>query len=340
MADVISNIVPRPFDEAGILPENFVQNEQRILENMPVRAVRPEGGAFFVDTFVMYDANHVLVPESKYSFDLFSPTITEKIGRTIAGVAVLNDAAVPSPVYIDYHCVGGAWGVSNEAIIALFNRLMSNGRPTTWKSILGKPDAFKPAHHLQDIGDLYGAEYIVAALDRNTQAFLMGDSASHDEIFRAIDDLKGGNDEAMDQRINTLREELKLYIDQRDQYVLGQLQSAVDGINGRLNTVGQQLAAMDLRITQLSTSGTEGLAQLNQALTQHIQTTNAHGVTLASLGGYTKQEVDAMVNETNNKLGNFVKKDTEENLSLSVINGQLYGYVNGAWRCIFPAQWA
>ena len=197
MADNNINPPILAFDETGELTENFIPNEEKQLANMNVRAGVPKFGAFYTKTFVMRDANNQLVDKTRYQFGMYKKLISEKIGKEICACFVITDPTVVAPVYIDYHAVGGPYGTSNELILELFNKLNGDDRPVSWPNILGKPEEYRPAAHLEDIGNMYGAEYWVAALERLTDAILMGDSASHDEIFRRIDENKNAANDAI-----------------------------------------------------------------------------------------------------------------------------------------------
>lgn len=300
MAD--PNVLPptHAFDETGTLPENFIENEQRPLALRNVRALATLFGSFFTESFAMRDANGVPVDPSKYQFGLFSELISEKTGKEVCGAVIVTDATVAAPVFIDYHCVGGPWGATNEQIIALFAQLNGDDRPVSWPNILGKPDAFVPAHHLQDIGDLYGAEYWVAAIDRLAQAYLMGDNASHDEIFRRIDQNRQDINDALAQLNTSLRQ----YIDQGDSNLQGKIDALTDVVD------------------------------------QHIANKlNPHQVTAAQAGTYTQAQIDQLLTGLNNALAGYVKKNVGEDLALTNSNGQLYAFLNGTYRLIWPPQW-
>ena len=246
MSDVNIVVPSHAFDETGTLPENLILNEQRILEARSVRAVIPRYGSFFADSFVMRDANGAVVPKTKYQQALYSDILSAKVGQDVIGGVIITDATVPSPVYIDYRCVGGPWGASNEVILDLFKKLQVDSRPVSWGNLLGKPDGYNPAHHFQDIGDLYGAEYFVAALDRLSQAYMFGDAASHDEIWRRMDEIRAL---AADSTSSTLTA-LKSYVDN----ALAPLNAQFAQLDARITNVRTELLAADATIGQRITS--------------------------------------------------------------------------------------
>lgn len=337
MADFTSNIVTHPFDETGLLPENHIVGEIRELPSRNVRAVRPQYGSFYADSFNMWDANGILVPKEKLQFCLYSELISEKLDRTVVGAVLLKDPSIPGPVAIEYHCVGGPWGVSNELIIDLFNKLQNDDRPIAFGDIIGfPPEGVKPAHHLQDIGDLYGAEYFVAAMDRLANAFMLGDKASHDELYRAI--LR--TTEGVDLKLEALNQSLRIYIDQK---IAGLNQGIVE-INNRIDTINggidEDLNGIEVAISNLNNDLKNRINDVAVNLAQHMATDNAHRVTPAMIGTYDKGEIDRIVSGAGQDLSNYVKKNTAEDLSLSIREGQLTAYANGKWNVIWPAQWS
>lgn len=225
------------YDETGQLLENYVENEERLLEDRTIRAVTARFGAFYIDGFQIRDANGVDVPKSKYQYMLYNDLLANKTGKDVVGGVIITDPTVQAPVYIDYHCVGGPWGVSNENIIDLFYKLQVDSRPTSWPNILGKPDGYKPAAHLQDIGSLFGAEYFVAAIERLTQAYLMGDNASHDEIWRRMDD----NYTELKTMVGSSNGTYNTYVDQQ----VASLKASLDALSARLDNMNTTLTAAD-----------------------------------------------------------------------------------------------
>lgn len=340
MAD--TNILPpsHSFDETGVLPENYIENEMRFLADRTYRAVAPRFGAFFIEGFRIRDGNGNDIPKSKYQYALYNNTLSAKCGKDVIGAIVITDPTVISPIYMDYHCVGGPWGASNERIIEMFYELMKD-RPVAWPNILGKPDAYKPAHHFQDIGDLYGAEYFVEALERLTDAILMGDSASHDEIWRRMDEmrteLKGNIDDlskALNKRIDDTDAALRQLVADTKADLTQQIANLRSDMNAADNAINQ-------RITNVQNTLQGNIDAVARSLSSHVgDWGNPHHTTVGQVGTYSTTDIDAKDKAIKDSLTNYVKKDTNENLSLSIAGGQLFGYVNGVWQIIWPAQWS
>jgi hypothetical protein len=124
---------------------------------------------------------------------------------------------------------------------------------------------------LHDIGDVYGFEYLVHAIDRVRDAIEVGDTAQYDQIYAYID------------------------------HVQSTLQAEIDSGNGALNahlsdfgnphrTTAQQVGAYT---TQQSDAIT---GPINTTLTNHVANkSNPHQVTVAQLNTYDGPTIDSKI---------------------------------------------
>lgn len=188
-------ILKYPFDYTGVDPNNLVTGEPHEMVRRKVRAVATNHGPFFTQGLKVYDAlnpSKPLQPGSpedggQYVAAELYAEASKRTGKEVCAIIVITDQNVSDNIVIDYQVVGGEFSSSVSVIAELIKTLDLDDRPVKWADVLGKPNAFTPAHHLHDLGDIYGFEYVVDALERVRQAILMGDVASHDEIYRYID---------------------------------------------------------------------------------------------------------------------------------------------------------
>lgn len=336
MADPIVTDPVHVFDETGTLPENYVENEVRYPPDGDHRAVFARFGSFYINGFNIRDGNGNIVTKDKYLYALYRGELSAKVAQDVISAVIITDSTIPSPFYIDYHAVGGPWGASNELIIDMYNKLMADNRSIAWPDILGKPDQYKPAHHFQDIGDLYGAEYWVEAIERMANAFLMGDNASHDEIWRRIDEIY----RELKQDLFDLNVALRAYIAQQ----VAILNARITAVDQRLTNVRSELLAADAvinqRITTVQAQLQAAINVVSAALTSHVgNTANPHQTTAAQVGAYTIAQVDAQIAALRNSLNGYVRKDFPEELALTNGGGQSMIYLGGGWRVFWPPQW-
>lgn len=176
-------------DPTGLNPDNKVIGEIHDLPNRTVRAIAPLYGGFFSETLIVRDRANglVLVKDVQYKTAEMLEFPTGRYGKEICSIILIKDTSVSAQVEVTYQALGGEYGYNVEAIIQMLNSLEMDNRPVAWPDITNKPDAFIPAAHYHDVGDVYGFEYVVHAIERLRSAIIMGDQASHDEIFRYID---------------------------------------------------------------------------------------------------------------------------------------------------------
>lgn len=185
MADLI---LKYPLDLTGINPTNLVTGDPKTLPAGVNRAIVPSYGPFYSESLVVRDAisGQVLTPNVHYVASQLVQTPTLKSGKEVMSVVVVIDAGVADDVELDYQVVGGDYSASVEALQTMINNLDLDNRTVSWGDILGIPDAFVPTAHLHDVGDLYGFEYLVEALEMIRTAILMGDTATFDDLRRSI----------------------------------------------------------------------------------------------------------------------------------------------------------
>ena len=200
------NVIRYPLDPTGTSPDNLVADEPHALPARQIRALAPQYGAFYTESVVVVDAatNQPLVKGVQYYPAELYEVPTGMFGKEVCAIILINDPSVSANVKVTYQAVGGEYSRSATAIIQQIEALNLDDRPVEWGSIINKPSEYPPSHHLHDLGDVYGFEYMVHALDRIRAAILMGDDVSHDTIYQ--------------------------YIDQRDNYILDLL----DGFNDAL----------------------------------------------------------------------------------------------------------
>lgn len=199
-----------PLDSTGVNTSNRVVNEPHTLVNRVVRAFAPSYGAYFTESLIIRDvASGQTLTHSQYKTVEMYEFPTGRYGKEICGVIMIVDASISNNVEITYQALGGEYSNNSDAIISMINSLDLDNRPVNWPDLIGKPvDGFEPAAHYHDIGDVYGFEYLVHAVERLRTAILAGDGASHDELRRYIDDwaslLTGsGNNSLVELRSHT-----------------------------------------------------------------------------------------------------------------------------------------
>lgn len=178
-----------PLDPTGISPANLVVGEAKTLGNTKIRVFGMLYGPFFTESLVVKDAanGRVLIRDVDYYATEMYQLPTEMYGKEICAIVIITNQTVSANVTVDYQVLGGEFSYSYDAIVQLITKLNLDNRPVAWGSLIDKPDAFEPAPHLHDAGDVYGMEYIVVALERVVQAIQIGSLGGESKIYGYID---------------------------------------------------------------------------------------------------------------------------------------------------------
>ena len=207
-------IIKYPLDLTGETPENRIEGEPHVLEPGLNRSLVPRYGAFYTDGLVVRDADttEILTPNDQYIPIMYHAEASERAGKEVCAGIVVIDGTVSDNVVVDYQVVGGDYQNLTQVILDLIENLNLDEREVMWGDLLGRPDAFPPAHHLHDLGDIFGFEYLVQAVSDLRDAILYGDVASHDEIKAMIEARRA----ELQQNIDTLRSEYEEHRDRDD----------------------------------------------------------------------------------------------------------------------------
>lgn len=181
-------ILKYPEDPTGVNPNNLVINEPHDLGPARNRAFVPTYGSYFTESMIVTEAvtNRVLTKGVHYIAAQLQQDASMAMDKEICAVVVVIDPDVRDSLLFTYQVVGGVFSTSASALAQMIENLDIDYRAVEWGAIIGKPTAFPPAPHLHDIGDIYGFEYLVEALDALRNAILIGDEAAHDELRQYI----------------------------------------------------------------------------------------------------------------------------------------------------------
>lgn len=198
-------IVRYPLDTTGINPDNFVSGEVHHLVDRQKRAIATTYGPFFNDSvsIVEVNTNRILTHGVHYVFAELYQGATLKYGKSVSGVIIVIDSNVLPDVSISYQVLGGEYSYSTDALVNLLNAKIDDDPTISWYNIIGKPDLLPPSQHLHDVGDVFGFEYVVQALERIRNAILWSDVPTYDALVGLINNKLNETD----SRFNTLLEQ-------------------------------------------------------------------------------------------------------------------------------------
>lgn len=186
-------VIKYKLDPTGVSPNNLVQGEVHQMVRRKVRSIAPAQGAFFSASLRLIDTatNKTLVKGTQYIATEMIEEVTARFGKEVCSIILITDPAVSDEVSIQYQCVGDKWVNYAQTIQQLITALNLDDRPVSKDAIIDWPSEFPPAHHLHDVGDTYGWEFVVNALNRVLSSINMADAMKLDALYAYIDQTIG-----------------------------------------------------------------------------------------------------------------------------------------------------
>ena len=306
------------FDPTGVNPDNLVANEGHTTTNRKRKIIVPLHSAFYGESLRITDiaSGRVLDYKTDYILDDSSEIVAMKTGKEAYHAIIITATDVGIEYSISYQTVGGIYSIDKLDVIyqALEDANLDN-RPVEWENISNKPNEYNPAEHLHKLEDVYGFEHLAYVIERLVNARLVGDEASHDSIWDAINSIdfdafraeindlinevinvhinnKDNPHQVTAEQVNTYTKEK---IDQLINAVKNDLTNHINNTNNPHNVTSEQVDTYNkAKITELINAAKTALTN---SLNAHINNkNNPHNVTRTQLDVYSKSEVDNLIN--------------------------------------------
>lgn len=155
-----------PLDKTGLSGTNRVVNEPH---SLPVtgNVIKLDYTAYFTNSIIVVSINEngvetTLEKDRDYYCTEHFSKISKGIGSEICGAILINKSISDRQFKITYAALGGAdfYNINN-----LMNEGLINTNVISFNDIIDKPPGYMPEHHLHDIADIYGLEYLTNELD-------------------------------------------------------------------------------------------------------------------------------------------------------------------------------
>lgn len=278
-------IIQYPLDLTGTSPTNKIVGERREITTNTERVFVPKAGPFYTDSFVIYndETNLPLKPVDDYLLVQPFAQASLRSGKDVQSAVVLKMAA-PVIVRMDYQVVGGEYSWNLGALADLIAELNLDERAVKWGSIIGRPTMYPAAPHIHDIGDTYGWEYVVWQLERITNAILVGDEASHEELRQQMlfirDGLQANIDKVDNKLIEHINDVLNPHKTTKAQVGLG----SVDNFPTANDVEANAGTALNRFMTPAATTILGTRIAKEEVNAHEAKKTNPHNVTKAQVG--------------------------------------------------------
>lgn len=360
-----------PLDLTGESPDNQVRKESHTLvatNNGDKRVLIPQYGAFYTNSLIVRDEanDRELVPKVDYVATYLHEEATIKSGLEVCGAVVVIDSNVSNEIVIDYQVVGGEIGISLNAIEQIIEALGSEDNTVEWANIKGTPEYYPPGGHLHALWELYGFEYLIIQLERITQAIFAGNQASLDDLREYAREL---HEDAKDYT-DDLRDDFNRHRDDtsnphevtKAQVGLGDVENFPMATSSEAASASRDDRYMSPRAVRTAIDSiTTPVLNAHKADRGNPHSVTKAQVGLGSVGNHpmaSSAEARAMSrsdrymspslvgdsigahSESGDHDARYVRKNAAEDTGLRVSGGRLQAFVSGAWRTVWPAQWA
>lgn len=184
------NLIRYAYDDTGINLDNLVKDEKHKLVDKRFRAVVPMYGAFYADSLIIKESSvgESLIRGKDYVVIELHQSLTLKLGKEIAGAALVINPKISPNIIITYQCVGGEYGVNSDTAQSLLAKSSDVEVSKSYWDIENKPQTVTPSPHLHDLGDLQGLEVVVYHLERLRNALIWADSHAVESALRFVQD--------------------------------------------------------------------------------------------------------------------------------------------------------
>lgn len=183
------SLIRYELDPTGINNDNRVENEPHTLTSSQVRAVTPLYGPFFTNNLQVFDVGNgqLLTRGTHFQCVELLQEATLKYGKEICSVVLIIDPLVSSNLSVNYNALGGLYQNDSTAIANLYEAVINDNRQVLWENVLNKPIEYPPTLHRHLLDDLFGFEYVVAALERIRNAILLTDVPAFEALLDLVD---------------------------------------------------------------------------------------------------------------------------------------------------------
>lgn len=280
-------LIKYPLDLTGTAPSNLITGEPHDLSNLSQKAFLLNYGPFYVNSLVVRNKANgaILTPKTQYVATQMFTDMTLRTAKDICSVIVITDKTLPAnlQVTVDAQMLGGEYSTSVDAVQQMIDALDLGNQPVKWLDVLGRPIQFPPAPHYHDLGDVYGFEYMTAALERIVQAIYVGDEAQLAAIYQYIDHEIG----VVAAQTGTIASNLTAHlVDYTNPHNVTKLQVGLGNVDNFATASNAQAIAGVMSTLFMTPANTAAVVNpITTSLNGHIANTgNPHNVTKTQVG--------------------------------------------------------
>lgn len=273
-----------PVDYTGTLTSNRVNGEIHELEGSLNRLLVPYSGFFYLKGMRLYDDKHQLLTRGDdYTCVYANPEVQMRTpGLEVCGAIIIKPHVKTNTASLSCNYVGGQWANYTKAIEEAIAALNLDSREIDFANLVNMPEYFTAGPHVEDIGNAYGFEYLITAINRIKDAMSLNHSAESEQIADLLDGVIVSINQLFDKHTSdsnahgTTASDVGAYDKTEIDSVINQLNSTIDslsqaieeiassqgGTSGQVSEINQRVNHIHRRLTVVDNTAKNAIRRL------------------------------------------------------------------------------
>lgn len=256
-----------PTDYTGELASNRVVGEVHELDNTQFKLVVPLSGFFYTHNLKVYDEKMTkLEPGTHYQTIYANEEVQMRTpGLEVCGALIIKPNVKTKTVSLTYNQVGGPYANYTSAIEAALIALDLDGREIDFANLKGLPEYFTAGAHAEDIGNVFGFEYVKHGIERLRETLERSGKTTNDQVGALLNDLIDSinlmfTEHAKDAKAHgTTANDVGAYSKLESDEVARQFRETIEAIREEIQTIadtqngsGEEMQAVQTKLRLLS----------------------------------------------------------------------------------------
>lgn len=180
-----------PVDYTGELPSNRVTGEYHEFDSTHYKLIVPYGGFFYTHNLFVFDDKMTRLEEGTHYQCVYAHEAVQMRtkGLEVCGAIIIKPNVAGRGVSINYNKVGGEYENYTHAIETALVALDLDGRSVDFANLKNVPEYFIAGPHVEDIGNVYGFEYVKQGLDRLRTSLDKSELTTATQVSGLLNDL-------------------------------------------------------------------------------------------------------------------------------------------------------
>ncbi len=180
------------YDNTASSVNNFIPQEDHVIDANRIRVLSPDKGAYFTTTMKVKKNGVLLTRGSDWIAVEHSEVLARKTNKEASYFVRLKIGVLETDIItLEYQAVGGKYIHVASVLVDIYNSLDKSS--VDIDHIVNMPDFFDALPHPHHANDIYGTEEIVEALDRIRSATILSNIPAYEYMLSYMLSLTSGD---------------------------------------------------------------------------------------------------------------------------------------------------